>query len=304
MDPDMAEAFTFEAARAAALPPARGLAEERTRGIEAAPFWSEGAPEIGAIEDRAVSGPRGPVPVRLFRPDRRPAGPVLLYLHGGGWAQGSVVQNEPAIRTLATRSGWTVAVPSYRLAPEHPYPAGLEDCLAVAAWLQSQGTSFALAGASAGANLALAAALALRDQGASAGWALVLFYGVFGADLDTASYRAFGDGSFGLSRAAMAQYLDWYDPAGRRDDDPLLQPLLADLRNLPPTWLLAAGLDVLRDDTLALHRRLIAAGNRVTLRYEPGVVHGFINRGRMVRAARASLAAAADFLRAHAPEAS
>ena len=313
IDPDMAEACAVEAARAAALPPAADLAEERRRGIAAATFWSEGAPEVRAVEDHVVPGPGSDVPVRLFRGDDRSPAPVLLYVHGGGWAQGSVAQNEPAIRTLVSRTGWTVAAPSYRLAPEHPYPAGLDDCLAVARWLHREGRALgldpsrlALGGASAGANLALATALALPRRGLAPAAALVLCYGVFGADVDTPSYRAFGDGRFGLSRATMARYLDWYDPAGRRDDDPLIQPLLAapaDLAALPPTWQVAAGLDVLCSDTLELHRRLVAAGVRVTLRFEPGAVHGFINRGRMVRAARDSLAAAAAFLAALATEA-
>ncbi|MEZ5863691.1 MAG: alpha/beta hydrolase fold domain-containing protein [Geminicoccaceae bacterium] len=126
---------------------------------------------------------------------------------------------------------------------------------------------------------------------------LALFYGVFGADLDTASYRRFADGRFGLSRERMAYFLEQYDPTGRHRADPLLQPLLGELTGLPPTWLLAAGLDVLCSDTLALQGRLTEAGVRTTLHFEPGVVHGFINRGRMVHAARRSLDSAAHFLR-------
>lgn len=303
MDPDMAAAFERELAQAAAPLPARDLAEERRRGIEGARWWNEGLPELAAVEDHEAPGPGGPVRVRLFRPDRHVAAPVVLYLHGGGWAQGSVAQNEPAIRTLADSSGWAVAAPTYRLAPEHPYPAGLDDCRAALAWLRAGADDLglapriALAGASAGANLALATCLASRSDAAPPMAALVLFYGVFGADLDTPSYREFGGDTFGLPRARMAQYLDWYDPAGARHRDPLLQPLVADLTGLPPTWLLAAGLDPLRDETLALHERLEAAGVATSLRVEPGAVHGFINRGRMVRAARDSLAEAARFLR-------
>ena len=111
----------------------------------------------------------------------------------------------------------------------------------------------AISGTSAGGNLALAAALSGRLERLAG---LALFYGVFGADLDTASYRRFADGRFGLSRERMAYFLEQYDPTGRHRADPLLQPLLAELTGLPPTWLLAAGLDVLRR-TLALHSRLI-----------------------------------------------
>jgi acetyl esterase len=291
----MAAAFRFENERAAALPLPVDLAEERARGKAGAAWWNEGLPDLPSIEDHEVAGPRGAVPVRLYGSGGAEA-PVLVYVHGGGWAVGSVVQNEPVIRTLAAATGWTVAAVTYRLAPEHPYPAGLDDLLAVAEWLDAQGSRLAWSGTSAGANLALAAALARRDRGRPPALGLLLFYGVYGADLDTASYRSFGDGRFGLSRERMAHFFELYDGQGARGRDALVTPLLADLARLPPTWLLAAGLDVLRDDTLALHARLVAAGVATSLRFEPGVVHGFINRGRMVGAARRSLAAAGQFL--------
>jgi acetyl esterase len=295
LDPDMAEAMSIEAARTASMPPPQDLAEERRRGIEGVAFWNEGLPEM-AVEGHRV----GDVPVNLFRPTAKDDTPTLLYVHGGGWALGSVAQNEPAIRALAQGSGWNVAALSYRLAPEHPYPAGLEDCLSVAGWLAASGRPWAVAGTSAGGNLAIATALARRHSPPPS--AMLLFYGVFGADLDTPSYIEFGDGRFGLPRERMAAFLDMYDPAGARAHDPLIQPLLGDLAGLPPTWLVAAGLDVLRDDTLAMHERLKAAGVETRLRVEPGCVHGFINRGRIVRGARESLAEAAAFLRQHIPE--
>jgi acetyl esterase len=297
LDPDMAEALAIEAARDAGLPPPADLDEERARGKANAAFWNEGLPEVASIETHTAEGR---VPLHLFKPDRPGPLPVVVYVHGGGWAVGSVVQNEPVIRTLATRAGWAVLAPTYRLAPEHPYPAGLEDVIATIRWLTEHGHSYGLdparvvlSGTSAGANLALAAAVSGKLDPLTG---LLLFYGVYGADLGTTSYRCFADGRYGLPRERMAHYFDLYDPAGKRTSDPLIQPLLADLEGLPPTWLLAAGLDVLRDDTLALHEKLIDAGVPVTLRFEPGVVHGFINRGRIVRAARQSLAAAADFL--------
>ncbi len=297
LDPDMAEAMAIEAAREAALPPPADLAEERARGQLAAAFWNESLPDVASIETPNTAGG---MPLHLFKPERPGPLPVVVYVHGGGWAVGSVVQNEPVIRTLVARSGWAVLAPTYRLAPEHPFPAGLDDVIASVRWVQEHGPAhgldparITLSGTSAGANLALAAAISTTLDPLAG---LLLFYGVYGADLDTTSYRRFADGRYGLSRERMAHFLDLYDPAGRRTTDPLIQPLLADLENLPPTWLLAAGLDVLRDDTLTLHQKLVAAGIPVTLHFEPGVVHGFINRGRIVRAARQSLAAAAAFL--------
>ena len=303
LDPDMAEALALEAARDAGLPPPADIDEERARGKAAAVFWNEGLPAVASIETHDAAGR---VPLHLFKPDRPGPLPVVVYVHGGGWAVDSVVQNEPLIRTLVTRSGWAVLAPTYRLAPEHPFPAGLDDAVAAVRWVQEHGHShgldparIVLSGTSAGANLALAAAISGKTEPLAG---LLLFYGVFGADFDTTSYRRFADGRYGLPRERMAHYFDLYDPAGKRTSDPLIQPLLADLDGLPPTWLLAAGLDVLRDDTLALHQKLIDAGVPVTLRFEPGVVHGFINRGRIVRAARRSLDAAAAFLTSLAPD--
>jgi acetyl esterase len=297
LDPDMAEAMAIEAARDAGLPPPADIDEERARGKAAAAFWNEGLPDVASIETHAAAGR---VPLHLFKPNRPGPLPVVVYVHGGGWAVGSVVQNEPLIRTLVTRSGWAVLAPTYRLAPEHSFPAGLDDVIATVCWATEHGAGqgldparIVLSGTSAGANLALAAAISAELDPLTG---LLLFYGVFGADLETASYRRFADGRYGLPRERMAHYFDLYDPAGNRGTDPLIQPLLADLDGLPPTWLLAAGLDVLRDDTLALHEKLVDAGVPVTLRFEPGTVHGFINRGRVVRAARQSLAAAAGFL--------
>ncbi len=295
LDPDMAEAMSIDAARMAGMPPPADMAEERRLRIRDAAFWNEGLPDV-PVEKCSIGG----VPVDLYRPTGSDRAPTLLYVHGGGWVAGSVLQNEPAIRTLALASGWNVAALTYRLAPEHPYPAGLDDCLAVAGWLAGSGRPWGIAGASAGANLGIAVALARRyEPGPSA---LVLFYGVFGADLDTASYTAFGDGRFGLPRERMAAYFTMYDAQGARTHDPLITPLLGDLAGLPPTWLVAAGLDVLRDDTMAMHERMQTAGVDVRLRVEPGCAHGFINRGRIVRAARESLAEAAAFLRQQTPE--
>lgn len=295
LDPDMAEAMSIEAARTGAMPPPADLAEERRRGIEGAAFWNEGLPDV-PVEGHLVDG----VAFNLYRPTTDDRAPTLLYVHGGGWAVGSVAQNEPAIRALALGSGWNVAAPTYRLAPEHPFPAGLEDCLTVAGWLAASGRPWGVSGTSAGANLAIATALARRHNPAPS--AMVLFYGVFGCDLDTESYTSFGDGRYGLSRERMANFFVMYDPPGARTREPLITPLLGDLAGLPPTWLVAAGLDVLRDDTLAMHERMRAAGVDVRLRVEPGCTHGFINRGRIVRAARESLADAAAFLRQHSPE--
>lgn len=300
----MARAIGIEAEWTASQPVPVDLAQDRARGIERAAFWNEGVPEVREVEEHLVVGDGGPVHVRLYRGTLGPAAPVVLYIHGGGWAQGSIVQNEPAIRSLVAQSGWTVAATSYRFAPEHPFPAGLDDCMTAWKFLASRGPGLGLdparvviSGTSAGGNLALAAALAGRRQDLPQPAGLLLFYGVFSADLATGSYRAYGDGRFGLPQARMAQYFDWYDPEGKRHQEPLITPMLGDLAGLPPTWLVAAELDVLHDDTIMMHERMTAAGVPCQIRRVPGVVHGFINRGKIVGAARETLAHAAAFLK-------
>lgn len=266
---------------------------------EAAAFWAEGAPEV-PVEDLAYPAGGGQAQAaRLYRGGG--AGrPSLLYIHGGGWTGGSIALNERAARTLAVEGRCDVLSVSYRLSPAHPFPAGLEDCLAALDWLAAEGRALGLSGArpliggaSAGANLAMAAALARGGRGIAG---LVLFYGVFGADLDTPSYRRYAEGP-GLTRARMAELLAMYDPGMRRHSDPLIAPLSAALpRALPPSLLIAAEHDVLLDDSREMHRALLAAGGSATLHVVPGVTHGFINRGRIVPAADFALGLAAGFL--------
>ena len=282
------------------------LAERLVDQAEAEAFWAEGAPAVPA-EDLAFPGGEGqPQRARLYRGGD--AGrPTLLYIHGGGWSGGSIELNDWAARSIAEGGRCNVLSVSYRLAPQHPYPAGLEDCLAACDWLEGAHAAlglsaqpFAIGGASAGANLALAAALARGGAGLSG---LVLFYGVFGADLDTASYARYAAGP-SLTQARMASLFAMCDPEERRHHDPLVTPLLSDsLGCLPDCCLIAAEHDVLLDDSRAMAEALRAAGVRAALHVEPGVTHGFINRGRLVPAANASLARAAAFVAAlTAPE--
>ena len=271
---------------------------------DAAAYWAETAPRVPS-EDMVYAGAAGQSQrARLYRGD--PEAPILLYIHGGGWSGGSIELNDPVSRGISAETGWNVVSISYRLAPEHPYPAGLDDCLAAWSWLEAEGGSLglrpgpiALGGASAGANLALAACLAAGEGRAAA---LVLFYGVFGHDLNTGSYRRYQDGP-GLTRARMTALFEMYDPGRLRESDPLIAPLLADdLTVLPRTCLIAAEHDVLCDDSRLLAARLDGAGTPHEVHIEPGVTHGFINRGRLVPAALRAIGRAAAFLSSLEPK--
>ncbi|MGR6430284.1 alpha/beta hydrolase [Rhizobium sp. PAMB 3174] len=293
--------------RAEAMDFAPGMAEVLAEDARLSPlgdaataaFWAEGARDVADIRDLTFEGAAGQLQsARLYR-SRTGRTPVLLYIHGGGWSGGSIALNERAARELSAESGWSVLSVSYRLAPAHPYPAGLDDCRAALAWLRSEGPALdldtnriAIGGASAGANLAMAAALAEKGQGLSA---LLLFYGVFGADFSTPSYTHFANGP-GLTRERMQHLYSLYDPQGQRDREPLITPLLADLAGLPPTMLIAAECDVLRSDSERMADALLRAGVETSLHIEPGVTHGFINRGRLLPAATAALHRAAGFL--------
>jgi acetyl esterase len=309
MDPQMAAAMDKMAEIAASVgpAPARPTPEEvRLRTLIERRFWNEEPVAVSAVEDIELPGLFRPVRVRCYRPSLAPNLPAIVYFHGGGWVKGSPDTHDRAGRMLARESGAMVFGVDYALAPEHPFPEPLDESVAVIEVLANTAVRWgidarrlALAGDSAGGNLALAAALDLRVSRPDLVKALLLFYGVYGADLDTGSYREFGDGRFGLSRNDMAAYWAAYAPSAESRADPRAAPLLADLAGLPPTHLVAASLDVLLDDTLALARRLGAAGVPHELKRVEGVGHGFIGLGRMVDAADAAIAGAAAFARRH-----
>lgn len=307
--------MTIDSAMAAALARQKALVEadggvpttlagNRAQQERLFPFWNEDAPPVATVVDLTIPGPGGPLAARLYRPDDAPADTLVLFLHGGGWARGSVATGDWGCRALAAGTGFAVLSLAYRLAPEHPFPAAILDIRAAAAWCRTEGAGHGigaerlfLTGTSAGGNLSLTAALAMRDAGEPLPSGLGLFYGVFGDDLATPSYQTYGPGQYGLSYVRMKQYFEWYVPAGGRTDDPLVSPMHADLAGLPPVWLGIPELDVLRDDAIGLEPKLRAAGVRVTTDYYPDLTHGFAAYARLVPKARAALSDAAHFFR-------
>lgn len=262
----LAEVARIERAFGPAMnPPAQRRLVEARR----AP-WNQRAPRMTEEDVRAHG-----VEARRFRPDHAEAGQIV-YLHGGGWRVGSIAADSGIARWLASATATPVTALAYPLAPEHPFPAALDSVIAALRQLETGPGRLLLAGCSAGANLALAAAIALRDQGGPKVSGLVLAYGVFGASLDTATYREFGDGRFGLSREAMEGYYLDYVPDRARWADPRVAPLNADLQGLPPTFLAIAEADVLADDSRRMAAALAAAGVAATAREYAGLTHGFM----------------------------
>jgi acetyl esterase len=207
------------------------------------------------------------------------------------------------MRLLALESDAAVIGVDYRLAPEHPFPAPLDDCVAAVRWIRAEAAGLGidpdrvvLAGDSAGANLALASLLSLRDAGDLPVQGGALFYGCFWRRFDTPAHARFGDGSWRLGSAEMRWFWQHYlgDSA---TPDPRAEPLHADLGGLPPLLLTAAALDPLYDDTIELDRRLEAAGVARQLEVYPGLVHGYMQWTPRCAAARAAVRDAGQAIR-------
>jgi acetyl esterase/lipase len=253
------------------------------------------------FEDRALPGPAGPIPVRVYRPGDGPA-PVLVYFHGGGWVLGSVATAHGVCATLARLGGCVVCSVDYRLAPEHVFPAALDDAWAVTTWVSDHagelgGLSGALAvgGDSAGGNLAAICALRARDAALPIALQL-LVYPVLDADFDRPSYREFADGYY-LTATGMRWFWDQYVPEGERFA-PDASPLRAtDVSGVAPALVITAEYDVLRDEGEAYARRLEEAGVPTTLSRYDGMIHGFIRLPAVIDRANDALAEAAGALR-------
>lgn len=257
--------------------------------------------EIGTVRDLAIPSRGGTVPARLLLPKAAPAG-LVVYVHGGGWVLGELDDYEVLARRLVALSGCAVLLPDYRLAPEHPFPAGLEDCEDVLAFAAASVAELAgaqvplvVAGDSAGANLGTVAARRLRGR---AEFALqLLLYPVTDSDCDTPSYRDHGEG-LPLTRQDMLWFLDHYAPR-ERHGDPDIAPLRApDLSGLPPAVIVTAEYDVLRDEGEAYAVKLAAAGVPASHRSAAGLPHGFARLHNHVEAVDAEIRAVADAIAA------
>ena len=225
---------------------------------------------VAVIEETNVGG----VPARVYRPedgeDR-----ALVWLHGGGWVIGSIASHDPLCRALAARSGCTVVAPGYRLAPEDPHPAAVDDAWAVTAWAASEFGQIAVGGDSAGGHLAAVVALRARDRGVPLRLQ-VLVVPVTDCSFATPSYGENGSG-YGLERATMEWFWNLYLPGLAGAADPEVSPLRApDLAGVAPALVLTAEYDPLRDEGEAYAARLGEAGIPVEHTRYDGMVHGFL----------------------------
>lgn len=295
-------AANTEAPRMIDLPPegARGLYRAMAQQLDLS-----GTP-IGAVEDRTIPGPAGDIPVRLYTPVAAGSGalPVLVYFHGGGWVIGDLETHDALCRSLANEAGCKVVAVDYRLAPEHRFPAAAEDAYAAVAWVEKNASSIgvdpnriAVAGDSAGGNLAAVVSLMARDQKGPRIVFQLLIYPVTDSHVDTGSYRDFASGYF-LERDSMVWFFDHYVGAGDRSD-PRLAPLKAkSLAGLPAAYVVTAGFDVLRDEGRAYAEAMRAAGVAVEYVNYDGMIHGFFNLQAVLDVSRDAVKAASRALRA------
>jgi acetyl esterase len=265
---------------------------------------SDGGPTVAAAIDRAIPGPGGDLRLRIYLPGQPSSPPVLAFFVGGGWILGPTEASDAVCQRLALATPCAVATVGYRLAPEHPFPAAVEDCYAATRWLADHAgelgldaTRLAVGGGSAGANLAAATTLLARERGGPRLAFQLLVYPPTDHGADTASRRTCTDPVFFDFRS-----LEWcwlhYLAEEADGDDPLASPLRAqNVRGLPPALVITAELDPLRDEGELYAAKLAAAGVPTELVRYAGMVHGFFSMTDELDAAKQAQDLAAAALR-------
>lgn len=277
-------------------PPSHALGPEEARRLMVASRHVADSPvgDLALIRDLACPGPLGEIPLRLYDSrEERPAGPLLLFFHGGGFVLGDLDTHEPFCAEIARRLDLPVLAVDYRLAPEHPFPAAAEDCIAAARWAAGSGpalgrevTGLVPVGDSAGGNLAIVVGLALRDEPAAVpAIALWAIYPAADPGRGYPSFEDFGEGYL-LTRDGMR----WFDDCYRPDKgDWRYSPLLKSQAGMPPTLVVTAGLDPIRDQGRAFAAACAQAGVPTTFREAAGTIHGFINLRKAIPSSQSDI---------------
>ena len=309
MDPQLAAVVADIASEG--IPEWHAMSVECARRVEDEVFTSDARQPIEFVRDYAFDGPRGDVPVRVYRPDVETPAPTLVFYHGGGWTLGTLDSADDLCRNLARRVGCVVASVDYRLAPEQPFPAGLDDAYAALEWVAQHAETFggdssrlAVAGTSAGGNLAAAVALRAREFGGPDISHQALLYPITDHAFDTDSYAENADGPL-LTRADMEWFWDQYLRSPVDGANPYASVLRASdsgLADLPSATVVTAGFDPLRDDGAAYANRLAEAGVDVDHQHYPTMAHGFLSLSDVVDVADEAFDAVADRVRSAVSE--
>ena len=295
LDPQLAGVLQMMAA-ARAKPISEGTPEEGRAGYLALTAGSL-APEqrvpVASVQDRTVPGAAGDIAARVYRPEGTGPVPTVVYLHGGGYVIGNLDTHDNMCREICRGTQAVVVSVDYRLAPEHPFPAGIEDALAATKWIVAHAREFggkdivAVAGDSAGGNFSAVITQQLRDAGTPLAAQFLIYPAVDHAEAVYASAEENAKGYF-LEADTMAWFYNHYAAHVSNPMDPLLAPLqAASLAGLPPAVIVTAEFDPLRDQGAAYAEGLRAAGGQVELIQGPGMIHGFFDMGRWSPGAQA-----------------
>ncbi|HEX6447084.1 MAG TPA: alpha/beta hydrolase [Streptosporangiales bacterium] len=304
LDPQVRELLDRRAA--AGTPPlySMSVAEARAADIDAIKAAGGAVEAVAAVEDTEIPGPAGPVPVRTYLPHGTGPFPTLVYFFGGGWTLGSLETSDGVCRALTNAAGCRTVAVGYRLAPEHRFPAAVEDCYAAVRWLayhgdgHGAGTSrLAVAGDSAGGNLAAVTALLTRDRGGPPLSAQVLVYPNTDQTYDPPGPP--GGHELPFNERSVRWYRDNYLVDEDDAANPLASPLLApDLSGLPPALVVTAEYDPLRTEGARYATRLREAGVDVEHVDYPGMIHGFLTMLGELDASRQAVSMIAAYVRA------
>jgi acetyl esterase len=240
-----------------------------------------GAP-VANVEDRAIPGPAGQIPVRIYTPEGNAPFPVLVWFHGGGWVLGTLDASDHTCRELANTAGCVVVSVDYRLAPEHKFPASPDDCEAAYKWAVANASTFggdarriAVGGDSAGGNLAAVVCLRAKEKGGPQPVFQLLVYPVTDHDFERPSYRANAEGYL-LTQVGMRWFWDQYVNGPEEMSHPHAAPIHAtDLSGLPPALIITAEFDPLLDEGEAYGELLRSAGVAVVVSRYDEMIHGF-----------------------------
>jgi len=280
------EYLTPEEARKQPTPRDAVMALLRQRGQSTTPE------AVSNVENKSIPGPGGEIAIRIYTPSGTGTFPVVLYIHGGGWVLADLEVYDSSPRALANAAGAVVVSTHYRLAPEHPFPASHDDTFATYEWVRENAASFngdsrriAVAGESAGANMAAAISLTARKRKVPLPVHQVLVYPVASTDMTTPSFKENANAK-PLNRAMMVWFAghEFRNPSDEKD--PRIDLLNADLFGLPSTTIITAQIDPLRSGGQILGSRIKAAGGKVDSKNYDGVTHEFFGMGAVLQESR------------------
>ncbi len=273
------------------------VARDMMRAAQSAAPRPVDLPVLASVGDERIDGPHGEIGIRRYLPVGDVGG-TCVFCHAGGWVLGDLDTADNLCRRLAGQAGVEVISVDYRLAPENSFPVPLDEVYTVLHWASALQRPLILAGESAGANLATACALRVRGENGPHVAGQFLAYPVTDHNFETDSYATIGVQNWLLSRADMQWFWDQYCPPATDRSNPLVSPLrLSDAAGLPPTLLLVAELDPLRDEGLAYGGLLQASGVPVIVKEAKGMLHGYLNAAGAIPDVALAVADVADWMR-------